>query len=70
MSTVDELFDRYKAAFSAGERPDPEAFLAQVAGGERRLVAVEEVVDAGHGPAPVSPSSAARRSTRKRRTTW
>lgn len=36
MSTVDELFDRYKAAFSAGERPDPQEFLAQLAGADRR----------------------------------
>ena len=39
MSTVDELFDRYKAAFAAGERPDPAAFLAGVEGGDRRELA-------------------------------
>lgn len=39
MSTVDELFDRYKAAFAAGEGTDPQAFLAQVSGADRRELA-------------------------------
>lgn len=36
MSTVDELFDRYKAAFAAGEASDPQPYLDQLAGDDRR----------------------------------
>ena len=36
MSTVDELFERYKAAFAAGEGNDPSPYLDQVGGGDRR----------------------------------
>lgn len=36
MSTVDELFDRYKAAFQSGEASDPAPYLEQVSGADRR----------------------------------
>ena len=36
MSTVDDLFDRYKAAFEAGGGRDPQPYLEQVAGSDRR----------------------------------
>ena len=36
MSTVDELFERYKAAFAAGEGSDPSPYLELVSGGDRR----------------------------------
>jgi hypothetical protein len=36
MSTVDELFDRFRAAFQAGERADPADFLTQLSGTDRR----------------------------------
>ena len=36
MTSVDDLFDRYKAAFAAGERPDPQAYLEPLAGADRR----------------------------------
>lgn len=36
MSHVDDLFDRYKTAFAAGEGTDVEPYLSQVSGGDRR----------------------------------
>jgi hypothetical protein len=41
--SVDELFDRYKAAFEAGEASDPQPFLEQVSGADRREL--EALVD-------------------------
>ena len=39
MSHVDDLFERYKAAFAAGEGRDPQPFLDEVDGGDRRELA-------------------------------
>src|SRR4051812_28736749 len=36
MTTVDELFDRFRAAYSAGEDADPRHYLNRVSGLERR----------------------------------
>jgi len=36
MSSIDELFDRYRAAFLAGEDSDPQPYLQQVRGTDRR----------------------------------
>ena len=36
MSHVDDLFERYKAAFEAGEATDMAPYLEQVSGGDRR----------------------------------
>lgn len=36
MTSVDELFERYKHAFAAGEGADPQPYLEQVSGGDRR----------------------------------
>ncbi len=39
MTSVDDLFERYKAAFAAGQGSDPQPYLEQVAGGDRRELA-------------------------------
>jgi hypothetical protein len=51
MSTVDELFDRYKAAFAAGES-DARPFLERVDGADRREL--EALIDGflAHGARP------------------
>lgn len=36
MSSVDDIFDRYKAAFRAGEGSDPQPFIDQLSGAARR----------------------------------
>ena len=36
MSTVDELFERYKATFLTGQGNDPTPFLEQLSGSDRR----------------------------------
>jgi hypothetical protein len=52
MSSVDELFDRYRAAFRNGDDPDPRPFLAQVSGTDRREL--EALIEAflTRAPAP------------------
>jgi hypothetical protein len=40
MTTVDELFDRFRAAYHAGEPPDPGPLLEGLAPGDRRELAV------------------------------
>ena len=44
MTTVDDLFDQFRAAYRAGEDADPRRYLEQVTGAERR--ALETLIDA------------------------
>ena len=44
MTTVDELFDRFRAAYRAGEEADPRSYLDRVCGLERREL--ETLIDA------------------------
>ncbi len=51
MTTVDELFDRFRAAYRSGEETDPREFLAGLSGADRREL--EALIDAflAHAPA-------------------
>ncbi|HVL95942.1 MAG TPA: hypothetical protein VM266_08785 [Solirubrobacteraceae bacterium] len=53
MPTVDELFERFRAAYRAGETADPRPFLDELSGAERRELAV--LVDAFLAHAPRDP---------------
>lgn len=58
MTTVDELFDRYKAAFTAARETDPRPYLAQLTGSDRREL--EALIDGFLERAPARPYDAAR----------
>jgi hypothetical protein len=53
MTTVDELFDQFRASYRAGEDADPRRFLDRVSGVERREL--EALIDAFLAAAPGDP---------------
>jgi hypothetical protein len=58
MSAVDDLFERYRAAYRAGEELDPRPYLAEVSGTDRRELAA--LIDAFLERAPAPAFVAAR----------
>ncbi|HEY7075710.1 MAG TPA: hypothetical protein VH418_10085 [Solirubrobacteraceae bacterium] len=57
MSTVDEQFDRFKAAWRAGEAPDPRAYLARLEAPDR--AELEALIDGYLARAAAPPPAAA-----------
>jgi hypothetical protein len=53
MTTVDDLFDRFRAAYRSGEAADPRSFLDELSGSDRREL--EALIDAFLERAPSEP---------------
>jgi hypothetical protein len=60
MTTVDELFDRYRSAYQAGEDADPRKYLSQLSGTDRRELAalIDGFLMRAPAPAPAEQARA------------